>query len=110
MTQYIVWLALTFKKSDIKKINSFFKKNNWGSLSYKSQWKTTGGRNDVLFLYRGKGDEVGKFSVGRFRMGGISWLGDYVNNNKNIISLNTLSKLRTLVKKTGDYSETEDDI
>ena len=107
MTQYIVWQSLLFKQSNIKEINNFFKKENWGSLSYKMQWETTRGRKDVLFLYKGKANEIGKFAVGRFRMGNISWLGDYVNNNRNIIPSKTLNKLRVLVKKTNDYKEVD---
>ncbi len=42
-------------------------------------------------------------------MGGISWLGDYVNNNRDIVPHSSLTKLRALVKQTSDYKEREED-
>ena len=115
MAQYIVWDGLSFKQSDMKDIKKFMNENNWGTLVYKYQWKTlpgfggSGGRNDVLFLWKGTEIQLSKFSIGRFRLTGVHWLGDYVNNNKQIIPSNVLQKLRLLVKKTGDYEEIEED-
>ena len=112
MTQYVVWEALSYKKSDIIEINKFFKKNDWGTLRYVDQWKTTsglggaGGRNDVLFIWK-PGKKSGSFYVGRLRFG-IKWLGDYVNNNKDIIPKSKLEKLRMIVKRTGDYEEVDE--
>ena len=116
MTQYIIFTGLIYKGIESEKeINEFFKKERWGKVKYKNQFKTIagqggeGGRNDVLFKLITKKDEIGKFSVGRFRIGGISWLGDYVNNNKKIIPYKELEKLRKLVIKTGDYAELEEE-
>ena len=100
---YIVWRALTYRTSDLSKINKFFKKEGWGKVSYKMTITTTGGRTDVLFRWIGHGKEVGKFSIGRFKMGGISWLGDYIANDSSIIPFNTLIKLKALRDLSGDY-------
>jgi hypothetical protein len=111
MTQYIVFKGLKYSgQKDEKEINKTFKKKKWGKVKFKTQFKTKagqgggGGRNDVVFLYSGKSSA---FYVERFQFG-ISWLGDYVNNNKDIIPEPVLSRLRLLVKKTGDYGESDD--
>jgi len=116
MVQYIIFRGLIHKgKDDDKEINAFFKKEGWGSVKFKTQFKTIagndgeGGRNDVIFKWFAEGDEIGKFSLGRFKIDGISWLGDYVNNDKNIIPPAILKKLRKMVKDTGDYEETKEE-
>ena len=110
MVQYIVWTGLSNAKKDVAGINKFFKDEGWGKVKYIMEFKTVadnsgpGGRTDVVFQWTGKGNEVGKFSIGRFRMGGISWLGDYIANNQySLIPIHVIEKLRAMRNKSGDY-------
>jgi len=115
MAQYIVWTALTYSgQKDENDINKFFKEQDWGQIKYIFQFKTrggqggSGGRSDVIFKWIAKGQQVGKFSVGRFQMGGISWLGDYIANNSDIVPPQILLKLKMMRDKTGDYGAGSD--
>ena len=107
MTQYVVWEALKFKKSDMKEINKFFSEKKWGKLRYVKSIKTiagrggSGGRSDIVFAYYPGKDEM-KFYVQRFGLG-IKLLGDYLNNNDDILNQKDVNYLKKLVKSSGDY-------
>ena len=107
---YIVWTALLYSNKDITGINEFFAKQGWGQVKYVLQFKTKagqggeGGRNDVVFKWATQNDnEVGKFSIERFKWGGFHWLGDYIANNSGIIPSKVLTKLKAMRDKAGDY-------
>jgi hypothetical protein len=107
---YIVLAGLKYSgKQSEDEINKYFKERGWGKVKFKLKFNTLpgfggeGGRSDVVFHWTAKGSEVGKFSIQRFQIGGISWLGDYVNNNRGIIPLNVLERLNKMVTSSGDY-------
>lgn len=101
-SQYVVWTGLTYSVSDAKYINSFFKDKNWGKLTYKMKFKTlpgfggSGGRSDVVFKWSGTSDQLQIFAVGRFNLDGISWVEDYISNNRQIIPAEKLKTLKQL--------------
>jgi len=105
--QHVVLVGLTYdpkKLSHKKSIDDFFKKKNWGKLTYELQFKTLpsrggpGGRNDVVFVWSGTHDQLGRFSVQRLVMGSNAprWLEDYIDNNREIIPASVLSRLEKL--------------
>lgn len=121
MVQYVVLQGLLFDpkdKSHIKSVNDFFREKGWGQLKYILQFKTlpdsfrpqimemptgekfggTGGRNEVVFEWKGNNQEMGRFAVGRFVMGADAprWLEDYIDNNRPIIPENVLKKLEEM--------------
>ena len=102
--QYIVLTGLLMSpsvKQAEAEINKSFAERDWGQVIFFTQFKTLsgqggeGGRNDVVFSYNPMNEQqMGKFSVQRFGIGQkVSWLEDYLDNNRGIIPGRVLVKL-----------------